>query len=237
MDVNNKIFGLTIVQLLAALGALLGLIGAFLPWVSWSHMGTSASAGAGGDGILTLFLSILVLGVIFSDRIQSVATQGMSSNNLGGQDTAKQISSINTLVKTWSNIILLAFGAIILLVALRDLGSVGSVSYWIGGTYGAGIGLWMTLLGGLLIVLAIVINLVLFKAPLMPSDAAGQFQRVLNPTPQQAPPAYSQQPGSPAPQPSAQAPISSPVGQKVCPHCGAPNKGEKFCGSCGKQVN
>lgn len=231
MDQNNKIFGLTYAQALAAFAAVLGIIGMFLPWWSFSAYGFSTSVGGGGRSALTGLLCIIVLAIIFSDKIVSMVSQSS-----GGSSTTNQLSSLNNMVKSFSNIILLIIGLIILVVALDSFGALGSYQ---------GIGLWLTIIAGLGIIGSVAINLLIFKAPLMPSNAAGQIQKAFNqppPAPQQAPPAYSPPPVTPAPQ-NAQPANPGPTAQtaqvmpKICPYCSAPLTGEKFCGNCGNKVN
>ncbi len=229
MDEKSKIFGLTYAQALAAIAAVLGIIGMFLPWWSFSAYGFSSSVGGGGRSALTGFLCIIVLAIIFSDKIMSLISQSS-----GGNGTANQLSSFNNLVKSFSNIIMLIIGLIILVLALDAFGVLGGYQ---------GIGLWLTIIAGLGIIGSVVINLLIFKAPLMPSNPAGQIQNAFNqppPAPQQAPTAYSP-PVPPAPQPAQpmNPPQAAPTAQampKVCPYCSAPLTGEKFCGNCGNKV-
>ena len=89
----------------AAAAALVSFIGSFMPWgkVTVPLYGTITVSGTDGDGILTMFLSLIVIGGIAAYLFVEQLTQ-----------------------KWWRGIPVIAIGAILLLISIIDWASIGS---------------------------------------------------------------------------------------------------------------
>lgn len=102
LDFSNK----SVIWLLCAAGAaLISFIGSFMPWgkVSVPFYGTITVSGTDGDGILTMFLSLIIIGGIAAYLFVEQLTQ-----------------------KWWRAIPVIAIGAILLLISIIDWASIGS---------------------------------------------------------------------------------------------------------------
>jgi hypothetical protein len=275
-----KIFGLTYIQVLGALAAIIAIVSAFLTWVTISGTGTSvisvypyyqtvpvsqSYSGTYGfpsgvsnywsyinsGGIFTAILSFITLGIVFSDNIEKMVGQSNSVNNVA-----------MGMVKRFSNIVLIAFGAIILLIALNNISAIGSMNATISqssflslvgasGSVSVGIGLYLTLVAGLIILVCGFLGLKVQRenerslAKNNPMQQQ-QYGPANNPVPQnpQYPPMQQQQYG-PANNPVPQNPQYQQTGQqsppvqqgpKFCPGCGSQTNNAVFCAKCGKKV-
>jgi hypothetical protein len=259
---QQKIFGLTYIQALGALAAVIGIVAAFLTWVSVSVSGTSfgipysyshsysgldsvTNPGSyiNGSGIFLILLSILALGVIFLDRIQKMAP----GNN--------QLNGVMASVRTKANLILLVFGALIVLIAGLDLGQINSIKSQlaaatqfssiisISASADAGIGLYLALIAGLGLLVSGFFGLMQSqKHPQMHQQQYGpsapQNQTYQQPGQQYQPQQYQQQPYTPA---GNSVPGSNPApqqtqGTQFCGNCGAQTTGSDYCMKCGNKV-
>lgn len=102
LDFSNK----SVLWLVCAAGAaLISFIGSFMPWgkVSVPFYGTITVSGTDGDGILTMFLSLIIIGGIAAYLFVEQLTQ-----------------------KWWRAIPVIAIGAIMLLISIIDWASIGS---------------------------------------------------------------------------------------------------------------
>lgn len=102
LDFSNK----SVIWLLCAAGAaLISFIGSFMPWgkVSVPFYGTVTVSGTDGDGIITMFLSLIVIGGIAAYLFVEQLAQ-----------------------KWWRGIPVIAIGAILLLISIIDWASIGS---------------------------------------------------------------------------------------------------------------
>lgn len=102
LDFSNK----SVLWLVCAAGAaLISFIGSFMPWgkVTVPFYGTVTVSGTDGDGILTMFLSLIVIGGIAAYLFVEQLTQ-----------------------KWWRGIPVIAIGAILLLISIIDWASIGS---------------------------------------------------------------------------------------------------------------
>ena len=129
----------------------------------YSGMDSFINAGGyiNGSGVFIILLSLLALGVIFLDRIQKM----MPGNN--------QLNGIIASVKTKSNIILIVFGALIVLIAGLDMAQLNSTNaqvssalssqyatlislygYSVSASANPGIGLYLALIAGLVLLVS-----------------------------------------------------------------------------------
>ena len=102
LDFSNK----SVIWLLCAAGAaLISFIGSFMPWgkVSVPFYGTITAPGTDGDGIITMFLSLIIIGGIAAYLFVEQLAQ-----------------------KWWRAIPVIAIGAILLLISIIDWASIGS---------------------------------------------------------------------------------------------------------------
>lgn len=102
LDFSNK----SVIWLLCAAGAaLISFIGSFMPWgkVTVPFYGTITVSGTDGDGILTMFLSLIIIGGIAAYLFVEQLAQ-----------------------KWWRAIPVIAIGAILLLISIIDWASIGS---------------------------------------------------------------------------------------------------------------
>lgn len=102
LDFSNK----SVIWLLCAAGAaLISFIGSFMPWgkVSVPFYGTITVSGTDGDGIITMFLSLIIIGGIAAYLFVEQLAQ-----------------------KWWRAIPVIAIGAILLLISIIDWASIGS---------------------------------------------------------------------------------------------------------------
>ena len=102
LDFSNK----SVIWLLCAAGAaLISFIGSFMPWgkVSSPYFGTITISGTDGDGILTMFLSLIIIGGNAAYLFVEQLTQ-----------------------KWWRAIPVIAIGAILLLISIIDWADIGS---------------------------------------------------------------------------------------------------------------
>lgn len=102
LDFSNK----SVLWLVCAAGAaLISFIGSFMPWgkVSVPFYGTVTVSGTDGDGIITMFLSLIVIGGIAAYLFVEQLAQ-----------------------KWWRAIPVIAIGAILLLISIIDWASIGS---------------------------------------------------------------------------------------------------------------
>ena len=102
LDFSNK----SVLWLVCAAGAaLISFIGSFMPWgkVTVPFYGTVTVSGTDGDGILTMFLSLIVIGGIAAYLFVEQLAQ-----------------------KWWRAIPVIAIGAILLLISIIDWASIGS---------------------------------------------------------------------------------------------------------------
>lgn len=102
LDFSNK----SVIWLLCAAGAaLISFIGSFMTWgkVTAPYVGTVKISGTDGDGIITMFLSLIIIGGIAAYLFVEQLAQ-----------------------KWWRAIPVIAIGAILLLIAIIDWASIGS---------------------------------------------------------------------------------------------------------------
>ena len=102
LDFSNK----SVIWLLCAAGAaLISFIGSFMTWgkVTAPIIGTVKVSGTDGDGILTMFLSLIIIGGIAAYLFVEQLAQ-----------------------KWWRAIPVIAIGAILLLISIIDWASIGS---------------------------------------------------------------------------------------------------------------
>ncbi len=102
LDFSNK----SVIWLLCAAGAaLISFIGSFMPWgkVSSPYFGTITISGTDGDGIITMFLSLIIIGGVAAYLFVEQLTQ-----------------------KWWRAIPVIAIGAILLLISIIDWADIGS---------------------------------------------------------------------------------------------------------------
>lgn len=102
LDFSNK----SVLWLVCAAGAaLISFIGSFMTWgkVTAPYVGTVKISGTDGDGIITMFLSLIIIGGIAAYLFVEQLAQ-----------------------KWWRAIPVIAIGAILLLIAIIDWASIGS---------------------------------------------------------------------------------------------------------------
>lgn len=102
LDFSNK----SVIWLLCAAGAaLISFIGSFMTWgkVTAPYVGTVKISGTDGDGIITMFLSLIIIGGIAAYLFVEQLAQ-----------------------KWWRAIPVIAIGAILLLISIIDWASIGS---------------------------------------------------------------------------------------------------------------
>lgn len=102
LDFSNKS---VIWMLCAAAAALISLIGSFMPWgkVTVPFYGTITVSGTDGDGMLTMFLSLILIGGI-----------------------AAYLFVENLTKMWWRGIPVIAIGAVLLLISVMDWTDIGS---------------------------------------------------------------------------------------------------------------
>lgn len=123
------------------IGAILGIIGSFVPWMKMEFLGMSETVSGltgvegegGGDGFITLFVCIAVIALAVVAILKRSDTKGFSIANL-------------------------CLGVVALIVSIYDLSQAFSVidGY---GVVTMGPGLWMILIGAILIIVASVLLL------------------------------------------------------------------------------
>jgi hypothetical protein len=108
---------------LCAISSIIGFIGAFLPWATvTSTFGSITYFGINGDGLITIILSIIALGLLYR--------------------------SIKSTKKKFSYIGIVVTGFLILIVSIPNFISVGFSGTSLFGAV-AGIGLYLTIIGGI----------------------------------------------------------------------------------------
>lgn len=126
-----------------AVVALVVVIAAFLPWVSFA--GGSVSGTEGGDGAFTLIVG-LIAGVL---AVAAVA-----------------LAARHELLPRIAAIVSVAVGAIVTAIAIVDIGNVGDsqvTGLGLAFDFSVGFGLWLTLIGGLAFVALGIVTIIVHK--------------------------------------------------------------------------
>jgi hypothetical protein len=240
---QQKIFGLTYIQALGAFAAVIGIVAAFLTWVSATVLGISLSYSGidampnpqgyiNGGGIFTILLSLMALGVIFSDKLQKMTANGSSEGN------------IIAMIKKWSNVFVVIFAGAILLIAANNISQISSgqralasLGFTSLGSISAGPGLYLTVVAGLGMIFSGLWGLKLQSdhSRMASRQPQAQYQPQSQPQYQtQSQPQY--QPAFNSPQQLDQAVPQPAQAPQFCGNCGTATTGAAFCMKCGNKL-